>query len=74
MTVKENIMDVIDINDGTDMDIFRTEAERNDYIGETVYFDSKACYYNPEQYSKRNHYYTGKSWSKDTLKMFLEER
>ena len=72
MTVKENIMDVIDINDGTDMDIFRTEAERNDYIGETVYFDAKD--YRTAQHSKHNHYYTGESWSKDTLKMFLEGR
>lgn len=65
MTVKENIMDVIDINDGTDMELFSTEAERNNYIGETAFFDSN---------NYRSHYYVGESWSKDVLKMFLEGR
>ena len=71
MTVKENIMDAIDINDGTDMELFTTEAERNDYIGETVFFDAKD--WRTEQHIKHNHcYYVGKPWSKNALKMFLE--
>lgn len=72
MTLKENILDVIDTADGEDKDIFRTEAERNSYIGEAVYFDSKA--YCTAQYRRHNHCYIGESWSKDCLKMFLEGR
>ena len=72
MTVKENIMDVIDVADGTGMDLFATEAERNDYIGETVFFDAKDC--RTEQYIKHNYCYFGEPWSKSTLKMFLEGR
>lgn len=72
MTVKENIMDVIDTADGTDMELFASEAERNDYIGETVYFDAKDSH--TEQYIKHNYCYFGKPWSKDTLKIFLEGR
>lgn len=72
MTVKENIMDTIDTADGTDMDLFATEAERNDYIGELVYFDAKDSH--TEQYIKHNYCYFCEPWSKDTLKMFLEGR
>lgn len=72
MAVKENIMDTIDTADGTDMELFATEAERNDYIGEAVYFDAKD--FNTVQYRKHNYCYFGKPWSKDTLKMFLEGR
>lgn len=73
MTVTENIMDTIDTADGTDMDLFASEAERNDYIGELVFFDAKD--WKTEQYIKHNHcYFVGQPWSKSSLKKFLEER